>query len=463
MKLRETIAFVLLLLVALVPNLMILCLADDLATPLERFAYFCETCVLYAIGLCLLHKRAYLYTISLGFALSAFELMHLLLRHSTVTVLYLYTWFKTPPAERWAPWTQYWWVAMVVVGLWLLYYVMAHYCVSRTYIAPLKWRLAALPVLLSAYILLPARACPMNMLYQLGRLSSMAVQVERHMPEQRAFTYGIQPNASKAQETVIVVLAEAGYEDFQRLCYSDSLAVFFDSVYAPCAASGVSLPLYLSRATPQNRAPFFSEKSVIQAFNEAGFYTAWLSNYGYHDHFLMRIADDCHYLAYMPFRPDTALLPSYREVLRYPSQRHMVVMATQGTRDTASFVHTPELLWHLTDSLRTTHQPAMLVYAGAGNISRHTDMPRLHVPFVIWANPNYRYRHRALMRRLKAQSHMPVSTESIFHTLLYMNNIETGFLEPGKAIGHLNYEAADTIYYFDENLRIRATLPALAD
>ena len=459
MKRKELIAFIVLLAVALAPNIAIVCVATDVSTAGQKMLYLLASLVLYSIGLCFLHKRAYFYTISLGFLLSAFELMHLLARHSTMTMLYLYTWFKTPPAVRWAPLLDYWWVCIVVVVLWVLYYVTAHYCIERRFIASWRWRIPALAVLLSVYILLPVRVCPTNTLYQLGRLASFALRVERNLPEQREGSFGITPNASKAQETVILVLGETTYEQWKELGYTDSLAIDFDSAYAECPVSGVSVPLSLSRATPTNRQPFFVEKFIIKAFDEAGFYSAWLSNYGYHDHFLMRIADDCRYMAYMPGQPDTALLTPFRETMRFPAQRHLVVMATQGGKDSVGFAATPYLLRQLTDSLRHTHQPAMLIYAGATNIHLTDDYSNLHVPLMIWTNPNYRYRHRPAIRCLQRQRNERVSMDALFHTMLYMNDIYCKVLDESQALGCASYMPAETIYFLDENLHTQSLTP----
>lgn len=459
MKRKELIAFIALLLIALLPNIAIVCWAADVADAGQKMLYLLASLVLYAIGFCFLHKRAYFYTISLGFFFSTFELAHLLARGKSITMLYLYTWFKTPPSVRWAPLVDYWWVSMVVLGVWVLYYVTAHYCIERRYIAPLRWRLPALAVLVSVYILLPVRACPMNVLYQFGRLASFALKVERNLPELREDSFGAQPRKSKAQETVIVVLGETSYDQWQALGYSDSLAIDFDSVYAECPVSGVSVPLSLSRATPTDKEPFFVEKSVIKAFNEAEYHSAWLSNYGYRDHFLMRIADDCRYMTYLPYQADTVLLPAFREAMRYPSQRHLVVMATQGGKDSVGFASTPYLLRQLTDSLRRTHQPAMLVYAGATNIHLNDDYSSLRVPLMIWTNPNYRYRHRPAIRCLLRQRSQRVSMSALFHTLLYMNDIYTPVLDESKALGSSSFLPNDTIWYLDENLQARSFLP----
>ncbi len=456
MKRRGIIAIISLLGIAIAPNIAIVSMAEDIASGGARALYILATVVLYAIGLCFLHKRAYFYTISLGFGFSLFEIYHLIARHRTISLLYCYTLLKTPPAEIWetiiSPNGGY---IMLAIGGVMLYYVIAHFYISRTYIAPLKWRLPIGIVLISVFILLPKWPCPMNSLQQFGKIVRIGLRVERHMPSQHTFTYGIAPKTTKAEETIIVVMGETDYEQWESIGYSDSLAIDFTSVYAECPASGVSIPLLLSRATPTELTPFFHEKSIIQAFDEADYYTAWLSNYGYHDHFLMREGDDCRYLSYLPQAPDTALLSAFHEVMSQPHIRHFVVLATQGGRQDDYKTQIPRLLHGLTDSLRTVHMPAMLVYVGATAIHLTNDSSGLHVPMMIWMNPNYRYRHRTELKQLYSCRTSTISTSSLFHTLLYLNGIETSYRDERKALGSPLFEAGDTIHYFDENMETK--------
>lgn len=459
MKPREIIVFIALVLFAMVPNILVVCLAADVATFGARLLYILTTIALYGAGMFLFHRRAYLYMISLGFAFSVFELFHLFLRGTTATMLYLYVWLKTPPEVLWSMVLEYAWIIPTTLILWVGFYVVAHYCIERKHIAPLRWRMPMFAVLAALFYISPMHVCPTGFLYELGRLASFAIHVEKTLPQQRNFSYDITPNKSKADETMIVVLGETSYEQWQELGFNDSLTIHFDSVYTTCPVSGVSIPLLFSRATPTEHAPFFVEKGFIRAFNEGGYYSAWLSNYGYHDHFLMRIADDCRYLSYKPGEPDTALLAPFREAMAQPEQRHLIVMATQGGRDSQGFEQTPYLLRQLTDSLFTIHQPAVLVYIGSDNIHLTDKHSELHVPMMVWTNPNYRYRHRQLIRTLQAHRSSKFSTDCIYHSLLHMAQIDCPLVDERKAIGSEKFEAAERIYYLDENLQLQSFVP----
>lgn len=459
MRPKEIIVFSLLTLLAMLPNLLVVALAGDVATAGQRTLYILATLALYGAMMFLVHRRAYLYIISLGFPLSVFELAHLFTRGTTTSLLYFYTWVKTAPNELSAMYMPY--AGWLIVGIvaWIGYYALAHYFVKREFLVRLRWRVPLFVGLLTLALLLPVHVCPTNVLHRFCQLARMAVRIERQQPKRQDFSFGVKPNDSKAEETTIIVVGETSYDQWQSLGLRDSLLTVFEHTYTICPSRGIGVPLALTRATADNRQPFYEERSLVKAFDEAGFYCAWLSNYGYHDHLLMRMADDCRYLSYRPDQPDTALLAPFREVMAQPAQRKMVMLMTQGGHDSASLAQTPTLLRQLTDSLRTVHQPAMLVYIGHPTIRLTDGEQERHGVLALWVNPNYRYRQRAMLRVLAAQRRQPVTLETLFHSLLYWNNIACPLRDDRLSLGHRQYEAADTLRYLDENLRLQELIP----
>ena len=61
MKPKEIIVFAALTLLAMVPNLLVVCLAGDVATAGQRLVYLLATLALYGCAMFLVHRRAYLY------------------------------------------------------------------------------------------------------------------------------------------------------------------------------------------------------------------------------------------------------------------------------------------------------------------------------------------------------------------------------------------------------------------
>ncbi len=459
MKPKEIIVFAALTLLAMVPNLLVVCLAGDVATAGQRLVYLLATLALYGCAMFLVHRRAYLYIISLGFPFSFFELIHLFTRGTTTTVLSVYTWIKTAPEELEAIYRPYGWLVAAGIAVWIGYYVLAHYFVEREYLVRLRWRVPLFAGLACLALLLPVYVCPTSVLHRYQQLARMALRIERKQAVRQQFSYGVTPNGSKAEETLIVVIGETSFDDWQSLGMRDTLLTVFEQAYTLCPSRGIGVPMTLTRAGAEHTAPFYDEPSVIRAFHEAGYYCAWLSNYGYHDHLLMRMADECRYMSYQPDQPDTALLVPYREAMAQPAQRHLCVLVTQGGHDSASLRQTPTLLRQLTDSLRTVHQPAMLVYIGHPTIRLTDGRQEMHGVVALWANANYRYRQRAMLRVLATQKKQPVSMETLFHSLLFWSGIDCALRDNSLCLGHTQYEAADTLRYLDENLHVQDLIP----
>ena len=76
--------------------------------------------------------------------------------------------------------------------------------------------------------------------------------------------------------------------------------ISFDSTYAIANLTTVSVPFILSRATPQTTEIFNKEKSIVEAFQEAGYHTAWIANQSFGNKLLMPISSSCDYTHYLP-------------------------------------------------------------------------------------------------------------------------------------------------------------------
>ncbi|MGN0236270.1 MAG: phosphoethanolamine transferase [Paludibacteraceae bacterium] len=134
---------------------------------------------------------------------------------------------------------------------------------------------------------------------------------------------------SATAPVVVLVLGETSrYDHWQVNGYeretSPRLAkrelVSFDSCFSVANLTTVSVPFMLSRATPTNQGLYFQEKSVVDAFHEAGYETSWIADQSFNNHFLLRIAECCDHTFYFAPRRgeqllDTVLLPPVRTVL----------------------------------------------------------------------------------------------------------------------------------------------------
>ena len=125
---------------------------------------------------------------------------------------------------------------------------------------------------------------------------------------------------------VVLVLGETSrYDHWQLNGYERETSprlmqrelVSFDSCFSVANLTTVSVPFILSRATPTQQDLYLQEKSVVDAFHEAGYETSWIADQSFNNHFLLRIAESCdHTYYFMPERDelllDTVLLAPLR-------------------------------------------------------------------------------------------------------------------------------------------------------
>ncbi len=204
------------------------------------------------------------------------------------------------------------------------------------------------------------KVCPINFVLVSYHLLDMALEIQRQNEALRYFTFGVEmdpprpslqregerlPSANEsnfnhspfvggvggglASPVVVLVLGETSrYDHWQVNGYERETSprlmkrelVSFDSCFSVANLTTVSVPFMLSRATPTNQELYFQEKSVVDAFHEAGYETSWIADQSFNNHFLLRIAESCDHTHYhLPRRGeqllDTVLLEPIRIVL----------------------------------------------------------------------------------------------------------------------------------------------------
>ena len=152
MQQSEIITFVCLLLFLLLPSLMGVVMAQDLITLGQRCIYLITALAMYGLGLCLFRRRTFFYVASLSFLFSAIEIIHLIMNHATTSLLFVFTVIKSEKGEFLELCSTYWFIALIFFALWGVYFYLNHRFIQQEYIAPRKWRMAALGVIAAFFV-----------------------------------------------------------------------------------------------------------------------------------------------------------------------------------------------------------------------------------------------------------------------------------------------------------------------
>lgn len=374
MQKGEKIVFAFLLLLLLAPTLMGVVMAQDLLTIGQRCIYLLSALLLCVAGLCVFRRRTFFYVASSTFVFAAIEIIHLVLNKATTSLLFVFTVLKSEKGEFLELCSTYWFVAVIFFGVWGLYFYLAHRFIRQEYIGSRKCRMVLLGVIAAFFatdiVALKLRPklrnefsirnidlrtaawvgaekiCPVNMLLALYHIGDMAYDIHEQNEQLEDFSFGI-PRVSDCDSTIVLFLIgeTSRYDHWQingyeratspRLCMREGL-LSFDSCFSVANLTTVSVPLMLSRATPQTQALYAKEKSVVDAFHEAGYTTAWIADQSFNNHFLQRIASHCTYTDYVTPNSenevfvDTVLLEPLRHVLSEGDAHQMIVLHSLG-------------------------------------------------------------------------------------------------------------------------------------
>jgi glucan phosphoethanolaminetransferase (alkaline phosphatase superfamily) len=117
--------------------------------------------------------------------------------------------------------------------------------------------------------------------------------------------------------------------------------ISYTNMVSPWAWTRMSVPVILSRKSATDQRYFPTETSVVAAFKEAGFSTAWLSTQsplGVHDSSIAlhaSEADQVQYLNPVGYKKegfyDDILLPAFERVLQQNEQKQLIVLHTLGS------------------------------------------------------------------------------------------------------------------------------------
>ena len=374
---KSKIVFSALLTFLLLPNLLGVFIASDLMSIGQRILYFITSIAIYALGLSIFKMRTFFYVASSWFLLSAIEIVHLIINQATTSMLFIFTCIKSEKGEFFELLSTYWFIVILFFILWGIYYYLNKRFIPKEYIAPHKLRMASLITIVVFFTLATTmlslrpkfrnlfdfreqdyrtaawvgceKACPINMGLGLYHIVSLAFEIRNHEKALADFRFGVtkSPIVDDQAPIVLLLIGETSrYDHWQINGYNRPTSpnlmrrrdevISFDSCYSIANLTTVSVPYMLSRATPDNPRLYYQEPSVVYAFHEAGYHTAWIADQSFNNEFLMRIANGCDYAKYVtddgsqPHFIDTVLLAPLRHVLKEQAAPDMIVLHSLG-------------------------------------------------------------------------------------------------------------------------------------
>ncbi len=356
---------------------------------------------------------------------------------------------------------------------------------------------------------------PANAVYNLYFALNKAERNANYTKTSADFTFGaVKPAPSDGQrEIYVLVVGETaramewglyGYEreTTPRMSSLDGLVCYRDAV-TQSNNTHKSVPIILSGASAEDYDRIYNEKSIVAAFREAGFYTVAIVNQKLNTSIIASFYNEADTVLKMTadkstaFRYDGDILQPLQEALQNTEGNLFVVLHTYGSHfnyheryPTAFALYTPEkpdairksekaemrnaydnsiyytdyVLGQIVDMLNDTHAcTSMLYLSDHGEDIYDDDRDRylhaspiptyyqLHIPYIIWFSENYRHTYGEKYQQAIGHQPMPVSTNTVFHTMLDLAGVETTVLNPELALTNPAFTVRDRMYLDDHD------------
>lgn len=361
---------------------------------------------------------------------------------------------------------------------------------------------------------------PTNDLFPINAISNFGLAFERleasngYKEASKDFRYDAHCTFTDDDpETVVLVIGETSRADnwqlygYHRptnpvLSKTEGLTVFTDYM-SQSNTTHKSVPILLSLADAEDYTILYRTKGIMQAFREAGYHTAFISNqqrnHSFID-FLGEQADYCLFLHDSLSRnaDDIELLkPLRQQIKQNRGKRTFIVLHTYGSHfsyadrypkamrhftpdhyDGAkakyrlqlvnaydnTIVHTDFLIGKVISTLSSEGgSAAMLFTSDHGedifDDQRHlflhaSPFPsyyQLHVPLIAWTSPTYRIRHAEIAQSLISNSHKQAESNSVFHTLLSLGGVATQYRNDSLSLASPAYTPHRRLFIDDHN------------
>lgn len=357
---------------------------------------------------------------------------------------------------------------------------------------------------------------PVNAGYNLALAIDRADMAERYKETSAGFRFGAKSTRDKdSAEIYVLVVGETaraanfGINGYGRnttpmLAKTDGLTAF-PHVMTQSNTTHKSVPMLLSAASADDYDRIYREKSIITAFREAGFHTAFISNqkpnHSFID-FFGEEADECVFMKNGPSggadTPDGELLRHADKVLREGRKKVFIVLHCYGShfnyrerypRSGATYLpdeamevraknrrdlinaydntirQTDKMLHELIERLEKSGAAAAMLYTSdhgenifddrrnlflhASPVPSYYDM---HVPFLIWTSASYRATHPDITAALHKNRLRDVeNSAAVFHTTLSLGGISTTLLVDSLSVASPEYSHGRRHYLDDHN------------
>lgn len=338
---------------------------------------------------------------------------------------------------------------------------------------------------------------PINIFYRSYQVFVNVNRLNKVKAQRETFTFGVYDSSHNRPGKVVLIVSEGmrssnwainGYKKSTNpnLSSIDNL-ISFKQHYANANNTYNSIPLIITKATPQNQSIAYSEKSIISLFKEAGFKTVWISN---QDIFYLDNQEepDSTIITYtLKDKTDLAVLSPFKHILSENKEKNLFVLinlvGNHGTipgpfndqfKPNSSLTHSEILPKNkeklindydnkillqdyvlskiINTTLETGESTVILFTADHGlnlfddkesNIFGYgSDYPtkhELHIPLLIWCSDLYTANNETKYNNLINNISLYSDNDNVLYTLSDLSTINFREFDSCKSLAHEKY------------------------
>lgn len=356
---------------------------------------------------------------------------------------------------------------------------------------------------------------PVDIVYNLGFAINKWNRTHDYPRVSKDFTFNAKKivNADRREIYVLVVGETSRAENWSLYGYErktnpllekETGLVHYSDAITQANATHKSVPIILSGASAENFDVIYHQKSIFQAFKEAGFKTAFLSNQSPNHSFTDFYANEADYRENIrPFDPsasaaainhlDEDLIPFMKNFIdSLPNNNLFIVLHTYGShfnykeryperfsqfkpdnvteisqkeRDKLvnafdnTILYTDFFLHQIIQMLKQTEACTAMAYSSdhgedimddSRNRFLHASPDptyyQLRIPILTWFSENYETNFPKKVEAARENQLMPVATNALFHTMLDMSGIETSYKDSTLSLLSLAFKIRERMY-----------------
>ena len=360
---------------------------------------------------------------------------------------------------------------------------------------------------------------PVNVTYNLCLAVDRYVSTKNYPQTSALFSFGARREVADSagrKETIVLVIGETaraanfgvlGYGRNTTPCLSTMEGVtVFRKAYTESNTTHKSVPMLMSAVSARNFNDIYGQKSVITAFKEAGFLTAFFSNQRRNGSFIDFFGEEADRCCFIKDDYPAGANVLDKELLKYverfvddaPSDKPLFIMlhcygshfnyserypeefsvfkpddcseAMASNRQSLlnaydnTIMYTDHILSSLATMLDKAGDDVAMVYTSDhgedifddGQHFLHASIVptdyQLHVPLMVWLSKGYSEHRQEVAAALKSNAESPISTsQSLFHTMLDMASIKTQYFRECHSLASQYYKFCGRYFINDRN------------